>query len=105
MATEKRKATRRNLERSCWIQFAPDRVIHSSIINISQTGTKSNLPEDIELPKRFDLLLTRDGSVARRVELAWRSDGTIGLKFVRDRVSRPVMPATDADAPATGAAT
>jgi hypothetical protein len=105
MATEKRKATRRNLERSCWIQLPPDRVIQSSIINISQTGAKLHLSDDIELPKQFDLLLTRDGSVARKVELAWRLEGTIGLKFIRGRVSRPVIPNADADPPVTDAAT
>jgi hypothetical protein len=105
MATEKRKATRRHLERSCWMQIAPNQVVASSIINISHTGAKLNLPEDIELPKRFDLLLTRDGSVARKVELAWRTETTVGLKFVGGRVSRPVMPYTHVDPPATDAAT
>jgi hypothetical protein len=105
MATEKRKATRRNLQRSCWMQLAPNQLVQSSIINISQSGAKLNLPEDIELPKRFDLLLTRDGSVARKVELAWRSETTIGLKFIGGRITRPVMPRTDVDPPATEAAT
>jgi hypothetical protein len=105
MTTDKRKATRRHLDRSCWIQLAPDRVVQSAIIDISHTGAKLNLPEDIELPKRFDLLLTRDGSVARKVELAWRSETTVGLKFVDGRVSRPVMPTPDADASATDATT
>jgi hypothetical protein len=107
MSTEKRKATRRNLERSCWMQLAPNHVIPSSISNISQTGAKLNLPEDVELPEQFDLLLTRDGSVARKVELAWRSEETVGLKFVDGRIVRPVMPDTEPDtnAPATDAAT
>jgi hypothetical protein len=105
MATDKRKAARRHLDRSCWIQIAPGNVVHSAIVNISHTGVKLNLPEDIEVPKRFDLLLTRDGSVARKVELAWRSETTIGLKFIGGRITRPVMPRTDVDPPATEAAT
>ncbi len=110
MAADKRKATRRHLDRSCWIQLAAGQVIPSSIINISHTGAKLNVPADLELPKRFDLLLTRDGGVARKVEQAWRSETTVGLKFVGGRISRPVMPYTDVDplatdAPAADAAT
>jgi hypothetical protein len=101
MAADKRKAARRHLERSCWIQLTPGHVVQSSIVNISHSGAKLKLPEDIEVPKRFDLLLTRDGSVARKVELAWRSETTVGLKFVSGRISRPVMPYTDVDPPAT----
>jgi hypothetical protein len=100
MATDKRKAARRHLDRTCWIQLAAGHVVHSAIVNISHTGVKLNLPEDIELPTRFDLLLTRDGSVARKVEQAWRSETTVGLKFVGGRISRPVMPYTDVDPPA-----
>jgi hypothetical protein len=89
------------------MQLAPNHVIPSSISNISQTGAKLNLPEDVELPEQFDLLLTRDGSVARKVELAWRCEETVGLKFVDGRIVRPVMPDTEPDtnAPATDAAT
>src|SRR5438876_837201 len=102
MATEKRRATRRLLERSCWMRLVPDQLVRVSLINISHTGARLNLFDDIPLLKQFDLLMTPDGLVGRKAEVAWRTATAIGLRFVAKRGARAPAPAAEPNANAPG---
>lgn len=53
-------------------------------VDISQTGAKLIVDAPLKRPtaNEFLLLLTKDGGVQRRCELAWIEGETIGARFV-----------------------
>jgi hypothetical protein len=88
MTNEKRKSARQHFERTCWIRLAPDRILEASIVDISHSGARIMLRQIVELPDQFELLVTRDGKVGRKANVAWTSDSEIGLRFVSRTVLR-----------------
>jgi hypothetical protein len=49
--------------------------------DVSHTGARLVLETDAELPNRFQLLLTGDGSARRRCRVVWRAGVTVGVEF------------------------
>jgi hypothetical protein len=54
-----------------------------SIADISESGAKVTIDAGEELPERFVLLLTPNGSTRRLCRVVWHADSTFGVKFVR----------------------
>jgi hypothetical protein len=93
---EKRKSIRRTLERPGWIVVG-DGVppISCTIRDMSKSGARLAVPSQSAIPRAFVLHLAKNGAVARKCVLVWKSEATdeIGIEFVARRVSagpRPV---------------
>ena len=82
MTSEQAKSARQNLDRSCWIRLAPDRVIDALLLEISHSGAKLRLRQAVELPAQFDVLLTRDGKVGRKAAVASKTANELEVKFL-----------------------
>jgi len=52
-----------------------------TIADVSQTGARIVLEADNELPDRFVLLFTHNGTPRRRCRLVWRDGTTLGVEF------------------------
>lgn len=93
---EKRKSIRRTLERPGWIVLA-DGVppIACTIRDMSKSGARLAVPAQPPIPHAFVLHLAKNGAVARKCVLVWKSEAgdEIGIEFVARRVTigpRPV---------------
>jgi hypothetical protein len=58
-------------------------------IDVSATGAKLVLPEVCEVPDKFVLILTQDGTVRRECEVMWRRERSLGVRFVSAPQSAP----------------
>lgn len=82
MANEKRVSTRQALHRPALLTEVNGKIIgECMIVNISATGAKLTRLKVAELPDKFDLVLSKHGTVRRRCEVAWLSDDHIGVQF------------------------
>lgn len=52
-----------------------------AVADISASGARINLENDVELPSEFILLLTPNGRTRRHCRLIWRDGLSIGVKF------------------------
>jgi len=52
-----------------------------AIADISQSGARIVLAEDEELPQRFLLLLSSQGTARRICRVVWRDGLTVGVEF------------------------
>ena len=52
-----------------------------SISDISDSGARLALENDVELPDTFVLLLTRNGDARRHCRVIWRDGLMLGVKF------------------------
>lgn len=52
-----------------------------AISDISQSGARLDLQNDVELPDKFILLLTPNGEARRHCRLIWRDGLSLGVKF------------------------
>jgi hypothetical protein len=52
-----------------------------SISDISDSGARLALENDVELPDTFVLLLTPNGDARRHCRVIWRDGLTLGVKF------------------------
>lgn len=86
-------APTKGLRRCCWIRPGSDHILAATLISVSQQEAKVALTTPADLPAHFDLLLTRDGKVGRRVEVIWKSDNELGLRFV----GRKIPPLSEAE--------
>ncbi len=83
---EFRKRRRRHFDYSAKIQRDKDfPVFACAISDISDSGARLNLKDDVELPDRFVLLLTPNGAARRHCRLIWRDGLTLGVKFPDNR--------------------
>ena len=57
-------------------------VARCMVVNISATGAKLILPASTEVPDCFVLVLSKQGGVRRQCEVTWRSEASIGVRFV-----------------------
>jgi len=79
---ELRKKRRRHFDYTANIQKDKDSpAVACAISDISDSGARLNLKDDVELPDRFFLLLTPNGAAHRRCRLIWRDGLTFGVKF------------------------
>ncbi len=83
---ELRKTRRRHFDYRAKIQKDKDSpAIVCAISDISVTGARLNLKDDVELPVTFFLLLTPNGVAHRRCRVIWRDGLTVGVKFPEHR--------------------
>jgi hypothetical protein len=63
-----------------------------SILDISDSGARLSIDEEVELPDRFILLLNKSGDARRVCHLVWREGKNLGVRFVRSpEQNRKVM--------------
>jgi hypothetical protein len=55
------------------------------IADISASGARLNLENDVELPAEFILLLTPNGQARRHCRVIWREGLSLGVKFPESR--------------------
>jgi len=82
-STERRKHPREDVDHACWLRT--DNSTHlapARISNFSKGGARISYVAHIQIPDKFDLLMTEDGKVGRRCRVAWRSDKEFGVEFV-----------------------
>ena len=82
-STERRKHPREDVDHPCWLRT--DNSSHltpARISNFSKGGARISYVAHIQIPDKFDLLMTEDGKVGRRCRVAWRSDKEFGVEFV-----------------------
>ncbi len=83
MVEEKRKSTRRGLERPGWIIMGKGgEPRQCCVADVSQHGARLGVSKVNELPDYFVLRLSADGRVARRCMIVWRADTEVGVEFV-----------------------
>ncbi len=56
------------------------RTIGCTVLDFSLRGARLEIDRQIELPERFNLLLSSDG-ITRSCRLAWRRDNSMGVEF------------------------
>jgi hypothetical protein len=84
--TDLRKTRRRHFDYGAKIQKDKDSpAVACAISDISISGARLNLKDDVELPDNFFLLLTPNGAARRRCRLVWRDGLMVGVKFPKNR--------------------
>jgi hypothetical protein len=93
MKKDQRKNRRKPFERRVWIETENPTLIAECVVgNLSETGAKLVLKENLDLPVNFVLRLSGDGRVARKCRLAWHSGNEIGVEFVARLVTATTSP-------------
>jgi PilZ domain-containing protein len=79
---ELRKKTRRQFHYNAKILKDKDSPPFAcAISDISDSGARLSLENDVELPDTFILLLTPNGDARRHCRVIWRDGLTLGVKF------------------------
>src|SRR4051812_28476112 len=77
-----RKSRRRDISTRGMIYDAAGKAIMAcSLRNVSETGAKLQLTQDVPLPRSFLFALTPDGSVRRLCERVWQRANAAGVRF------------------------
>lgn len=80
---ELRKHRRQPMHRVGWIYLGKGALPSPcSISDISDAGVRLKLPNDLDIPTEFILLLTVDGRTRRRCRVVWRDQGLVGAEFI-----------------------
>jgi hypothetical protein len=58
--------------------------IHCSLLDFSVTGVRLELPEDIVLPDKVQVLI---GSLSHNCRIVWRKGTTVGVDFIDEHHS------------------
>ncbi len=81
--TEKRAAPRQDINYDGLIIALDGTVVEQcKLVNVSASGAKLAFKSAAEVPDLFVLLLSRSGKVRRQCEVAWRSEKSVGVRFV-----------------------
>jgi hypothetical protein len=81
---EQRRAKRKAFEYTAAMDVGDGRVEPCMIADISDGGARLFVSiEQDTVPERFILWLTKDGKATRKCEVAWRSEGQVGVKFYK----------------------
>ena len=92
MASKKKRDQRREVRIDAIIVNTAGALVGRCVmINVSASGARLTRLEPPDAPDKFDVVLTRDGTVRRHCEVAWRFEGDVGVRFVR--IPRRVGPA------------
>jgi hypothetical protein len=84
MASERRKTPRQEIRWKALIVGVGDSIVgECMMVNVSAAGAKLLLPPSVEVPDSFALILAKNGGVRRKCEVTWRSDQSVGVRFVR----------------------
>jgi PilZ domain len=100
MIKDKRKAPRRPIRYTAWLVVAADQMQACALSDISDTGARIDIEKAKDLPDRFLLWLSANGSARRTCSVVWRKPTQIGVRFEQrlaenDRAS--LVPRTMAD--------
>jgi hypothetical protein len=88
MSKERRAAQRRGMTwQAIMIDAAGAPIAKCTIVDVSSNGAKLALKQPMTPPDSFVLVLSKNGGVRRRCEVTWRSDESIGVRFVRPQPS------------------
>ena len=91
MTLQKRKHKRQNVRiEAIIVDTAGALVGRCVIVNVSASGARLTQLASIEVPDKFDLVMTRSGKVRRHCEVAWRSEKGIGIRFIPSVKIRPI---------------
>ena len=82
---DQRKAQRRPMRRAAVVSFAhPSKCFACVVWDMSDSGARLAIAcPTAEVPHKFDLLLTKDGSVRRNCEIVWTNSRFVGVKFLQ----------------------
>lgn len=85
MNENKRKHVRRPLSYPARIDAGDGSPPRECLLNdVSEEGAQIAVAAPQELPDSFILILGFDGTARRRCRMMWRSEGRIGVKFIRE---------------------
>ena len=77
-----RKSSRHNVSALAMIYDAEGKsVMACTVRDISATGARLELSQDVPVPERFALSLTRDANVRRLCEPVWQLSVVVGVRF------------------------
>jgi hypothetical protein len=79
---EQRRSIRECVNVPAWISVGPDDPKPCTVLDVSEHGARIQVGAVADLPEFVDLLFTRDGSRLRRCQIAWRSEGQIGVCYI-----------------------
>jgi hypothetical protein len=82
MWSQRRAARRRNISLSAIVVSAGKLVGPCVLLDVSETGARLTQLGQSDVPDRFVLMLTKDGTVRRDCEVAWRANNEIGVRFI-----------------------
>ena len=80
--SERRQAPRIEVTSPAWIEGARGRLVACTIVNFSVGGAQLSLSQEIVLPSRFALLLSKDGKSKHECCVVWRKLDQLGVRFV-----------------------
>jgi hypothetical protein len=93
MLVEKRRKQRRPVERRVWIDRGDGSPLAECVLgNLSEAGAKLMCKVRGDLPPEFVLRFVRDGRVARKCRVAWRTGTEIGVTFTARLVGGDGVP-------------
>jgi hypothetical protein len=106
MHKDKRRSRRRKMTYSAHLIIEGNAPRGCVLSDISDTGARIDVETVDELPDRFTLLLSGNGSPRRNCRVVWRQPTQIGVDFGRrlppdERIG--LVPLMDEDFPAEGA--
>lgn len=108
MTADKRRNPRRSVTYPAYIDLGDGNPpLECSLRDASQEGALLAVADPSSLPDEFTLALSSDGAARRRCKVAWRKDGQIGVRFMRESRSSdrpPVRPVPVRTEPAEPAA-
>jgi len=87
MRSEYRKNIRRTVRQGARIVRADGLYLGNCLMaDFSATGARLKVEAPDALPDQFILLLLHDGKLRRQCSVAWRSNNTVGVRFVAQKV-------------------
>ena len=81
MTQEKRKARRQTLRHVAWVAPGPGELHDCKLSDISASGARIDVEENMTLPDHFMLFLSHNGAARRACRVVWRNAKQIGVKF------------------------
>ena len=79
---ENRKSRRKDVGYRAWLKCGDDpALLPCTLGDMSETGARLLVAEDVEIPDEFILQLTQTGSSYRKCRVAWRKGRKIGVAF------------------------
>ena len=58
--------------------------------DLSSNGARLRVDPTVDIPNRFLLLLSEDGSVRRLCEIIWREKDQVGIRFLDSDATGPL---------------
>ena len=81
MFKERRKYKRKTLNYPARFAVEIGKIWECVVRDISEGGARLEVRDDTDLPERFSLLLSKQGSSLRKCRVVWRASHLIGVQF------------------------